>query len=153
MKTIRVYRLTNLSTTRFRRLKAAQMEAARVWNCCMELHKQARVGHTHWPGQRELEQATKGRRFALNAQAVQQIVHTFLANIETTRTLRGNVPDAYEVSLARETLLPGQVARSGRPPREGARHSADGQRQPISRLAHRSSRVRRGLHPRLEPGL
>ena len=92
MKTIRVYRLTNLSTTRFRRLKAAQMEAARVWNCCMELHKQARVGHTHWPGQRELEQATKGRRFALNAQAVQQIVHTFLANIETTRTLRREHP-------------------------------------------------------------
>jgi putative transposase len=34
-----------------------------------------------------LEQATKGR-FALNAQAVQQIVHAFLITIETTRTLR-----------------------------------------------------------------
>ena len=53
MKTIRVYRLNNLSTTLFLRLKAAQMEVARVWNRCMELHKQARVGHTHWPGQRD----------------------------------------------------------------------------------------------------
>jgi putative transposase len=92
MKTIRVYRLTNLSPTRFRRLKAAQQEAARVWNCCMVLHKQARTDHAQWPGRRELEQATKGR-FALNAQAVQQIVHAFLANIETTRTLRRAHPE------------------------------------------------------------
>ena len=89
MKTIRVYRLTNLSPTRFRRLKEAQKEAARVWNLCMQTHKQARLAHTSWPGQRELEHATKGR-FALNAQAVQQIVHAFLANIETTRTLLRN---------------------------------------------------------------
>ena len=41
MKTIGVYRLTDLSPTRFRRLTAAQQEGARVWNCCMELHKQA----------------------------------------------------------------------------------------------------------------
>jgi putative transposase len=92
MKTIRVYRLTNLSPTRFRRLKEAQMEAARVWNLCMQTHKQARLAHTSWPGQRELEHATKGR-FALNAQAVQQIVHAFLANIETTRTLRREHPE------------------------------------------------------------
>src|SRR5215471_7035140 len=92
MKTIRVYRLTGLSHTRFRRLKEAQWEAARVWNRCMELHKVARTGHLKWPGQRELERATKGQ-FALNAQAVQQIVHAFLANIETTRTLRREHPE------------------------------------------------------------
>jgi putative transposase len=48
MKVIRVYRLTNLSPTLFRRL---------------------------------------------NAQAVQQIVHAFLANVETTRTLRREHPE------------------------------------------------------------
>src|SRR5947209_15766812 len=74
MKTIRLYRLNNLSPTLFRRLKAA------------------RLAHAGWPGQRELEQATKGR-FALNAQAVQQIVHAFLANVETTRTLRREHPE------------------------------------------------------------
>jgi putative transposase len=92
MKTIRVYRLTHLSPLLFRRLKEAQMEAARVWNRCMETHKEARLAHALWPGQRELEQATKGQ-FALNAQAVQQIVHAFLANVETTRTLRREHPE------------------------------------------------------------
>src|SRR5215469_11660326 len=91
MKAIRVYHLTDLSPTLFRRLKEAQQEAACVWNRCMETHKEARLTHAPWPGQRELEQATKGR-FALNAQAVQQIVHVFLANIETTRQLRREHP-------------------------------------------------------------
>jgi len=87
MKTMRIYRLTDLSPTLFRRLKAAQMEAACVWKLC----KQARLTHAPWPTQRELEQATRGQ-FALNAQAVQQTVHAFLANIETTRTLRREHP-------------------------------------------------------------
>ena len=89
---MRVYRLTGLSPTRFRRLKEAQQEAARVWNLCMELHRQARLSHAKWPGQRELEQATRGQ-FALNAQAVQQIVHAFLATIATTRALRREHPE------------------------------------------------------------
>ena len=92
MKTIRVYRLNTLSPTLFRRLKAAQHEAARVWNLCMETHQQARMSHAKWPGRHELEQATKGH-FALNAQVVQQIVHAFLANVETTRTLRREHPE------------------------------------------------------------
>jgi putative transposase len=92
MKTIRVYRLNTLSPTLFRRLKAAQQEAARVWNLCIETHKQARMSHAKWPGRHELEQATKGC-FTLNAQAVQQIVHAFLANVETTRTLRKEHPE------------------------------------------------------------
>jgi putative transposase len=92
MKTMRVYRLTHLSPTLFRRFKEAQMEAARVWNACMETHKAARMSHAPWPGQRELERATRGR-FALNAQAVQQIVHAFLTNVETTRVLRKEHPE------------------------------------------------------------
>ena len=92
MKVMRVYRLTDLSPTHFHRFKGAQVEAAAVWNCCMETHKAARLTHASWPGQRELEQITKGR-FALNAQAVQQIVHAFLGTIEATRTLRKEHPE------------------------------------------------------------
>jgi putative transposase len=86
MKTVRVYQLNHLAPRLFRRLKAAQMEAAQVWNSCMELHKQARLEHRPWPGRNELQRATKGR-FALHSQSVQMIVHAFLANIATTREL------------------------------------------------------------------
>ncbi len=87
MNTVRIYRLTHLTPTRFRRLKEAQMEAAQVWNTCCELHRAARKAHMRWPDERELRQATK-RQFALHSQSVQMIVHAFLANVETTRQLR-----------------------------------------------------------------
>jgi len=92
MKTMHVYRLNNLSPTLFRRLKAAQMEAARVWNRCMELHKEARMTHVPWPGAMDLHHLTRGR-FALNAQAVQQVTRAFLGTIETTRKLRREHPE------------------------------------------------------------
>src|SRR5436305_6346767 len=91
MKTVRVYPLNHLAPRLFRRLKEAQMEAAQVWNLCMELHKQARLDHTLWPGRNELQQATKGR-FALHSQSIQMIVHAFLATVETTRKLRKTHP-------------------------------------------------------------
>src|SRR5215472_11996844 len=91
MKTVRIYQLKHLAPMLFRRLKEAQMEAAQVWNSCTELHKRARLEHTRWPGRNELQQATKGR-FALHSQAVQMIVHAFLANIATTRDLRRTHP-------------------------------------------------------------
>ncbi len=68
------------------------MEAAQVWNLCMETHKQARQAHGNWPGATELHHLTKGR-FALNAQAVQQITRAFLGNINTTRELRKEHPE------------------------------------------------------------
>jgi putative transposase len=76
----------------FRRLKAAQMEAAQVWNRCMDIHKQARMSHTRWPSQHDLHHLTKGR-FALHSQSVQAVFRTFLANIETTRTLCREHPE------------------------------------------------------------
>ena len=91
MYTVRIYRLDHLSPTLFQRLKAAQMEAAKVWNACCELHKQARCSHQKWPGLNELQQATK-RSFALHSQSVQMVVGAFLANIETTHTLRATHP-------------------------------------------------------------
>ena len=91
MKTIRVYRLDHLSRSQFSRLKAAQQEAAQVWNLCMETHIQARMAHAKWPGRKELQKSTKGK-FALHSQSVQMIVHAFLANVETTRKLRKEHP-------------------------------------------------------------
>ncbi|HXX77676.1 MAG TPA: transposase [Ktedonobacteraceae bacterium] len=92
MKTMRVYPLNNLSPTLFLRLKQAQMEAARVWNLCVQAHKAARMAHAPWPERNELQQVTKGR-FALHSQSVQRVVHAFLANIEATRTLRKEYPE------------------------------------------------------------
>ncbi len=91
MQTVRIYRLTYLSPILFGHLKAAQMEAAQVWNQCCELHKQARTTHSKWPGQNELQQATKGR-FALHSQSVQMIAHAFVATIDATRQLRATHP-------------------------------------------------------------
>jgi putative transposase len=91
MKTIRVYRLTSLTRSQVSRLKAAQMEAAQVWNFCMQAHKQARLEHTKWPARSQLQQVTKGK-YALHSQSVQMVVHAFLASIETTRQLRQSHP-------------------------------------------------------------
>ena len=91
MKTVKIYQLNHLSHTQFQRCKAAQMEAAHVWNACMETHKAARIGHAKWPGRDELQKATKGR-FALHSQSVQMVVAAFLANIKTTQELRQTHP-------------------------------------------------------------
>jgi putative transposase len=92
MNTVKIYHLKTLSQKQFHHLKAAQMEAAKVWNMCMETHKAARLGHTQWPGRDELQKATKGGQFALHSQSVQMVVGAFLANIKTTRELRQTHP-------------------------------------------------------------
>jgi putative transposase len=94
MKTVTIYRLDHLSASLFHRLKAAQMEAAGVWNACCDLHRTARQEHTPWPGQREMQQATK-HRFALHSQSVQAIFRAFLATIETTRQVRQTHPELH----------------------------------------------------------
>src|SRR5712692_10768985 len=91
MHTVRIYRLDHLSPGLFQRLRAAQIEAAQVWNYCCDRHKEARQTRSRWPGQSELQQATKGR-FALHSQSVQMVVHDFLASIETTCKLRASHP-------------------------------------------------------------
>ena len=91
METVRIYRLVGLRPRCQARLRAAQMEAARVWMCCRDLHLTARQGRTRWPNRDDLQRATKGQ-FALQSQTVQMICHAFLANIETTRELRKTNP-------------------------------------------------------------
>jgi putative transposase len=91
MKTVRIYRLDHLSPSQLNQLKTAQQEAAQVWNVCMQTHQAARLAHMRWPTHHELHRATKGR-FALHSQSVQAVFRAFLANIETTRTLRKEHP-------------------------------------------------------------
>jgi putative transposase len=70
------------------------MEAAKVWNLCCQIHKQARMEHAKWPGRNQLQKATKGQ-FALHSQSVQMVVHAFLANIDTTQKLRQTHPQMH----------------------------------------------------------
>lgn len=91
METVRIYRLDSLRPRYRVRLRDAQMEAARVWTLCRDIHLSARQQHTRWPNRDELQQATKGQ-FALHSQTVQMICHAFLANIDTTRELRKTNP-------------------------------------------------------------
>ncbi len=91
METVRIYRLSGLRPSFRTRLREAQMEAARVWTLCRDLHLAARTERTRWPNRDDLQQATKGQ-FALHSQSVQMICHAFLANVETTRQLRKTNP-------------------------------------------------------------
>ena len=91
METVRIYRLDNLPPSLSRRLYAAQIEAARVWNLCRDIHRDARQHRTPWPNRDDLQKATRGR-FALHSQTVQMIGHAFLANIETTRQVKRQNP-------------------------------------------------------------
>jgi putative transposase len=72
METVHIYRLQP-SKKLFAVLRDAQMEAAKVWNFCVETHKTARTNNTKWPGRNELQKVTKGGQFALLAQSVQSV--------------------------------------------------------------------------------
>jgi putative transposase len=83
----RIYRLDCLPGKVQWRIKEAQMEAARVWMRCRDLHLRARREHLPWPRRDDLQQATKGQ-YALHSQTVQMICHKFLTNIDNTQQVR-----------------------------------------------------------------
>lgn len=88
METVQIIPLTGLRPSLAKRLLEAQIEAARCWNFVVGLHKTARDARNKWPNRDDLQKATKGQ-FALHSQTVQMICHQLLANVETTRQLRG----------------------------------------------------------------
>jgi len=118
METVRIYRLKGLAPATRERLRAAQMEAARVWNLCRELHQDARREHLPWPDRDALQQATKGGQFALHSQSIQMLCHQFLANVETTRQLKPSHPHMrypYKPKTYMTVQWPAQaVARQGK---------------------------------------
>lgn len=91
MQTVKIYRLEHLPRSTASLIYEGQREAARVWNLCKDLHKEARINHTVWANRNELHRLTKGK-FALCAQTVQQINQAFLANVDTTREVRKQNP-------------------------------------------------------------
>ncbi len=92
MERTRIYRLYHLRPTLANRLRDAQIEAARVWTLCRDLHLYARQHGLPWPNRDDLQRATKGGQFALHSQTIQMVCHTFLANVETTRQLKATNP-------------------------------------------------------------
>lgn len=91
METVKIYQLRNLPPKVKKRIREAQMEAARVWNDCCQIHLTARQSGSKWPNRDDLQKATKGR-YALHSQTVRMICHAFLANIDTTRQLKKDNP-------------------------------------------------------------
>ena len=111
METVRIYRLIGLRPRYRARLRAAQMEAAQVWTLCRDLHLSARQQRTPWPGEHEIQQATKGR-FALHSQTIQAIFRAFLGTVDTTREVRTTNPKIrYPTKTSASTRCCGQRRR------------------------------------------
>ncbi len=92
MQTVRIYQLRDLDQRTRARLRAAQLEAARVWMYCLERHRLARSERTRWPDRDDLQRETKGGQFALHSQSIQLVCQQFLANVETIKQLRQTNP-------------------------------------------------------------
>jgi len=118
MQTVRIYRLKDLDRRTRARLRAAQLEAARVWMYCLERHRLARSERTRWPDRDDLQRETKGGQFALHSQSIQLVCQQFLANVETIKQLRQTNPRhryPYHPKRYRTVQWPAQaVARQGK---------------------------------------
>jgi len=69
------------------RCTALRQEAARGWNRCLELQKEARQ-QGKWLGEGELKALTKGGQFALHAASVQAVVELYVECVERTQKMR-----------------------------------------------------------------
>ena len=118
MQTVRIYRLKDLDRRTRARLRAAQLEAARVWMYCLERHRLARSERTRWPDRDDLQRETKGGQFALHSQSIQLVCQQFLANVETIKQLRQTNPRhryPYHPKKYRTVQWPAQaVSRQGK---------------------------------------
>jgi putative transposase len=118
MQTVRIYRLKDLDRRTRARLKAAQLEAARVWMYCVERHRGARSQRVPWPSRDDLQRETKGGQFALHSQSIQMVCQQFLANVETIKQLRPTNPRhryPYHPKRYRTVQWPAQaVSRQGK---------------------------------------
>jgi putative transposase len=118
MQTVRIYRLKDLDRRTRARLRAAQLEAARVWRYCLERHQSARLTQTCWPDRDDLQRETKGGQYALHSQSVQLVCQQFVANVETIKHLRQSNPRhryPYRPKRYRAVSWPAQaVSRCGK---------------------------------------
>lgn len=105
MQTTKIYYLKNLDNTTFKRLKAAQMESAKIWNACKDLHLEARKANQPWPNQNVLQSATKGRA-ELHSQSIQMVCAAFIANVDATRTHRKQGHKQFKYPYHTKTFYP-----------------------------------------------
>jgi len=71
MQTTKIYRLKDLPENTFHQIMDGLVESARLWNFCVDMHKEARQNKTPWPTLNTFQEATKGGKFALYSQSVQ----------------------------------------------------------------------------------
>lgn len=90
MERIRTLPLKSISQRQAALIRQGQMEAARVWTACRDLYLQALREGKPWPGSSEFHQATKGGRFALHSQTIQQVFRVFDAAVQAVRETRRN---------------------------------------------------------------
>lgn len=89
MERVRILSLKGISKRQAAVIRQGQMEAARVWTECRDMHVKARRENAPWPNRDALQKATKSR-FALHSQSIQMVAHTFLANVDSARENRRN---------------------------------------------------------------
>lgn len=73
-----------LSASTLAQCQALRQEAGRLWTDLVTLHTQARA-QGQWLGAGELEQATKGGKYALHSQSVQALCQKLAATVDTAR--------------------------------------------------------------------
>lgn len=95
MEAVSIKPIRDISPAMQATLKAAQLEAGRVWSECVALHVECRQEGGEWPKRDELQKFTKNR-FALHSQTVQMLVHQLIANVDATRSRRKSEPQSRE---------------------------------------------------------
>jgi len=93
METVTIHSLRGETPQMKSRLRAAQMESARLWNDVKEFHVFRRTTNGEWPTQDDLQKHTKGR-YALHSQSIQMVCHQLLANVDATDERRRNEPES-----------------------------------------------------------
>jgi hypothetical protein len=84
---VRLVALRDLSASTLAQCQALRQEAGRLWTDLVTLHTQARA-QGQWLGAGELEQATKGGKYALHNQSVQALCQKLAATVDTATELR-----------------------------------------------------------------
>ena len=84
---VRLVALRGLASAIRAQCQAVRAEAGRLWTDLVTLHAQARA-HGQWLSASDLEQATKGGRYALHSQSVQALCQKLAANVATAVELR-----------------------------------------------------------------
>ncbi|WP_460036230.1 hypothetical protein [Methylothermus subterraneus] len=127
MKRVRILSLKGISRRLQAIIRDGQMESARVWNLCRDRHLAARRKNQPWPGKNEFHEATKGGKFALHSQSVQQVFRAFDAAVQSAREHRKS-GRRETLSLQGQTILPADVASAGHASESKAHRTSDGAR-------------------------